>query len=88
MGQASSVFGPGMEAHELRLAIQHQLHLVPLPGRSRFLRVGSSRSFQNYQNAFDPNANYSNSNFDIRNMFKGQIILRALVRQGTSVPKQ
>jgi len=26
--------------------------------------------FQNYQNAYDPAANYSNSNYDIRNMFK------------------
>jgi len=30
--------------------------------------------YQNYQNAYDPKANYSNSNFDIRNMFKGQTI--------------
>lgn len=35
---------------------------------------GSREGYQNYQNAFDPNANYSNSNFDIRNMFKGQAI--------------
>ena len=35
---------------------------------------GAREGFQNYQNAFDPNANYSNSNFDIRNMFKGQVI--------------
>ena len=35
---------------------------------------GAREGFQNYQNAFDPSANYSNSNFDIRNMFKGQAI--------------
>jgi hypothetical protein len=35
---------------------------------------GSRGGYQNYQNAFDPGANYSNSNFDIRNMFKGQAI--------------
>jgi hypothetical protein len=31
---------------------------------------GSRGGYQNYQNAFDPADNYSNSNFDIRNMFK------------------
>jgi len=35
---------------------------------------GAREGYQNYQNAFDPNANYSNGNFDIRNMFKGQAI--------------
>ncbi len=35
---------------------------------------GARGGYQNYQNAFDTNANYSNSNFDIRNMFKGQAI--------------
>jgi hypothetical protein len=35
---------------------------------------GSRGGWQNYQNAFDPSQNYSNSNFDIRNMFKGQAI--------------
>jgi hypothetical protein len=35
---------------------------------------GSRGGDQNYQNAFDPSANYGNSNFDIRNMFKGQAI--------------
>jgi hypothetical protein len=35
---------------------------------------GSREGFQNYQNAFDPRDNYSNSNFDIRNMFKGQAV--------------
>ena len=35
---------------------------------------GAREGFQNYQNSFDPSANYSNGNFDIRNMFKGQVI--------------
>ena len=35
---------------------------------------GSRGGYQNYQNAFSPSANYSNSNFDIRNMFKGQVV--------------
>jgi hypothetical protein len=35
---------------------------------------GSREGFQNYQNAFNPRDNYSNSNFDIRNMFKGQAV--------------
>lgn len=35
---------------------------------------GSRGGYQNYQNALDTNSNYSNSNFDIRNMFKGQAI--------------
>lgn len=35
---------------------------------------GSREGYQNYQNAFNPSDNYSNSNFDIRNMFKGQVI--------------
>jgi hypothetical protein len=35
---------------------------------------GAREGFQNYQNAFNPSANYANSNFDIRNMFKGQAI--------------
>ncbi len=38
--------------------------------------------FQNYQNAFDTNANYGNSNFDIRNMFKGQVIYQLPVGRG------
>jgi hypothetical protein len=29
---------------------------------------------QNYQNAYDPRANYSNSNFDVRNAFKGNVV--------------
>jgi hypothetical protein len=35
---------------------------------------GSRGGWQNYQNAYDPSSNYSNSNFDIRNAFKGQVI--------------
>jgi hypothetical protein len=35
---------------------------------------GAREGYQNYQNAFKPSANYANSNFDIRNMFKGQAI--------------
>lgn len=35
---------------------------------------GNREGYQDYQNAFDTNANYSNSNFDIRNMIKGQAI--------------
>ena len=35
---------------------------------------GAREGYQDYQNAFDTNANYSNSNFDIRNMIKGQAI--------------
>ena len=35
---------------------------------------GNREGYQNYQNAFDTNANYSNSNFDIRNAVKGQAI--------------
>ena len=43
---------------------------------------GVREGFQNYQNAFDPNANYSNSNFDIRNMFQRIGDLRAPVSAG------
>lgn len=35
---------------------------------------GSRGGWQNYQNAFCASCNYSQSNFDIRNMFKGQAI--------------
>jgi hypothetical protein len=35
---------------------------------------GSRGGYQNYQDAFNPSANYSNSNFDIRNMFKGEVV--------------
>jgi hypothetical protein len=30
--------------------------------------------YQNYQNAYDISQNYSNSNFDIRQMFKGEVV--------------
>jgi len=35
---------------------------------------GSREGFQNYQNAYDIRQNYSNSNFDIRQMFKGEAV--------------
>lgn len=35
---------------------------------------GSREGFQNYQNAYKPSDNYSQSNFDVRNAFKGQAI--------------
>jgi hypothetical protein len=35
---------------------------------------GSRMGWQNYQNAYAINQNYSNSNFDIRNMLKGEAI--------------
>jgi Carboxypeptidase regulatory-like domain len=35
---------------------------------------GSREGYQNYQNAFSPASNYSNSNFDVRNQFKGQAV--------------
>lgn len=34
---------------------------------------GSREGYQNYQNAFDHGVNYSNGNFDVRNMFKGSV---------------
>jgi hypothetical protein len=43
---------------------------------------GSRGGYQNYQNAFDTNANYSNSNFDVRNAFKGQAIYLLPVGKG------
>jgi hypothetical protein len=43
---------------------------------------GSRGGWQNYQNAFNPRDNYSNSNFDIRNMFKGQVIYELPVGKG------
>lgn len=43
---------------------------------------GSRGGWQNYQNAFNPSDNYSNSNFDIRNMFKGQVIYLLPVGKG------
>jgi hypothetical protein len=35
---------------------------------------GSREGYQNYQNAYNINQNYSNSNFDIRQMFKGEVV--------------
>jgi hypothetical protein len=35
---------------------------------------GSRSGNQNWQNAYDPKANYGNSNFDVRNAFKGHAI--------------
>jgi hypothetical protein len=35
---------------------------------------GSREGFQNYQNAYNISQNYSNSNFDIRQMFKGEAV--------------
>lgn len=35
---------------------------------------GSREGFQNYQNAYDISQNYSNSNFDVRQMFKGEAV--------------
>jgi Carboxypeptidase regulatory-like domain/TonB dependent receptor len=43
---------------------------------------GSRGGYQNYQNAFSPNSNYSNSNFDIRNMFKGQAVYELPLGKG------
>jgi hypothetical protein len=35
---------------------------------------GSRAGQQDYQNAYDPGANYSNSNFDVRHAFKGYVV--------------
>jgi hypothetical protein len=35
---------------------------------------GSRAGQQDYQNAYDPSANYSNSNFDVRHAFKGYVV--------------
>jgi Carboxypeptidase regulatory-like domain/TonB dependent receptor len=43
---------------------------------------GSHEGFQNYQDAFSPASNYSNGNFDIRNMFKGQAVYLLPVGKG------
>jgi hypothetical protein len=44
---------------------------------------GSHSGPQQYQNAFNPAANYGNSNFDIRNAFKGSIIYQLPFGRGT-----
>jgi hypothetical protein len=43
---------------------------------------GSRGGWQNYQNAFNPSDNYSNSNFDIRSMFKGQAVYELPIGHG------
>lgn len=43
---------------------------------------GSRGGWQNYQNSFVPSANYGPSNFDIRNMFKGQVIYELPIGRG------
>jgi hypothetical protein len=43
---------------------------------------GSRGGWQNYQDAYSPSSNYSNSNFDIRNMFKGEVIYQMPFGQG------
>jgi hypothetical protein len=43
---------------------------------------GGREGYQNYQNAYNPGDNYSRSNFDIRNMFKGQVIYQLPVGRG------
>ncbi len=35
---------------------------------------GSHAGPQQYQNAYSPGSNYGNSNFDVRNAFKGNIV--------------
>ncbi len=37
---------------------------------------------QPYQNAYDPHANYGNSNFDVRNAFKGRVVWELPVGKG------
>jgi Carboxypeptidase regulatory-like domain len=43
---------------------------------------GDRGGTQRYQNAYDPRANYGNSNFDVRNMFKGQVIYQLPLGRG------
>jgi len=44
---------------------------------------GSREGYQNYQNAYDISQNYSNSNFDIRQMFKGEVVYKLPFGKGT-----
>jgi len=44
---------------------------------------GSRAGNQSYQNAYAINQNYSNSNFDIRNMLKGEVIYKLPFGKGT-----
>jgi hypothetical protein len=48
---------------------------------------GSREGFQNYQNALDIKQNYSNSNFDIRNMLKGEVIYKLPFGRGMQFMK-
>ena len=43
---------------------------------------GSREGFQNYQNAYNIHQNYSNSNFDIRQMFKGEVVYQLPLGKG------
>ncbi len=43
---------------------------------------GNREGQQNYQIANDPGANYSNSNFDVRNAFKGNIVYQLPIGSG------
>ncbi len=43
---------------------------------------GSHAGNQNWQRAFDPKANYGNSNFDLRNAFKGAVLYQLPFGQG------
>jgi hypothetical protein len=43
---------------------------------------GSHAGAQNWQRAYDPHANYGNSNFDIRNAFKGSIVYQLPFGEG------
>ena len=45
---------------------------------------GSRGGQQNYQNAYDPGANYSNSNFDVRHAFKGYVVYQLPFGKGKS----
>ena len=49
---------------------------------------GSREGFQNYQNAYDISQNYSNSNFDIRQMFKGEVVYQLPFGKGKHVHEQ
>ncbi len=43
---------------------------------------GSRAGPQSFQNAFEPSANYSNSNFDVRNAFKGYAVYELPIGRG------
>jgi hypothetical protein len=43
---------------------------------------GSRAGTQNYQDAYDPRANYGSSNFDVRNAFKGDVVYQLPFGQG------